>query len=82
MARNTVNIQELLSVEPQKIIETLSAENSKLRLDSMAQQAVINRLVAAISDMQTELESIEKPTSQRSSKKTIDKTAEISGDDF
>jgi hypothetical protein len=56
MARESVDIQELLRVQPNDLLEALSQENGQLRLELMAQKAVINRLVASLQELSEDSE--------------------------
>ena len=78
MARKSVNVQEMLSVDPQSIIESLASENSKLKIENLAQQTVINKLVSLVGELQSDDEEVSKPVAQRSGKKT----AEVISGDF
>lgn len=56
MARESVDIQELLRVQPNDLLEALSQENAQLRLELMAQKSVINRLVASLQELSEDSE--------------------------
>ena len=48
MARKSLDLQELTSVDPQSIISTLAQENAELRLQLLIKQSVIEKMIAAI----------------------------------
>lgn len=76
MAGKLVDVEKILSVEPQSIIDALSSENSKLRVENMAQREVINKLVNAINEIQQNDGGASKPSGQRTSKKSVDLESE------
>ena len=50
MARKSLDLQELTSVDPQSIISTLAQENAELRLQLLIKQSVIEKMIAAITE--------------------------------
>lgn len=61
MAREFVDIKSLLQVQPDELLQSLTQENSQLRLENLAQKQVINKLVSALqeSDEETDTEDSE-----------------------
>jgi len=51
MARESINIEELLRVDAQDLLDSLSQENSRLRLELSALQSVVNRLTNTIREL-------------------------------
>ena len=50
MARKSLDLKELTSVDPQSIISTLAQENAELRLQLLIKQSVIERMIAAVTE--------------------------------
>ena len=50
MARKSLDLQELTSVDPQSIISSLAQENAELRLQLLIKQSVIEKMIAAIKE--------------------------------
>jgi hypothetical protein len=50
VARESVDIKSLLQVQPDELLQSLTQENSQLRLENLAQKQVINKLVSALQE--------------------------------
>lgn len=51
MARKSVSIEELTSVDTQSIIAAVAQENAQLRLELLVKQSVIEKMLQALKDL-------------------------------
>jgi hypothetical protein len=51
MARKSVSIEELTSVDTQSIIAAISQENAQLRLELLVKQSVIEKMLRAFKEL-------------------------------